>query len=65
MLDYGLLCLFCSAATYLIKPLYERMRISYKANLYRDVLYLSVDKEGSQFEAFFFPYGVSVFWGDS
>jgi uncharacterized Rmd1/YagE family protein len=49
----------------MIKPLYERMRISYKASLYRDVLYLLVDKEGHKFEAFFFPYGVSVFWGTS
>ena len=58
-------CAFCSAATYMIKPLYERMRISHKATLYRDVLYLFVEKEGCQFDAFFFPYGVSVFWGAS
>jgi uncharacterized Rmd1/YagE family protein len=56
-------CAFCSAATYMIKPLYERMRISYKANLYRDVLHLFIEKEGCSFQAFFFPYGVSVFWG--
>ena len=49
----------------MIKPLYERMRISYKATLYRDVLHLFVEKEGVQFEAFFFPYGVSIFWGAS
>ena len=58
-------CALCTAATYAIKPLYEVMRISYKATYYRDVVHLVIEKEGTLCDAFFFSYGVAIFWGAS
>lgn len=58
------LCAFCTAQTYAIKPLYEVMRVSYKTTLYKDVVHVILDKGyGTPCDAFFFPYGVTVFWG--
>lgn len=56
-------CALCTAGSYAIKPLYEVMRISYKATLYRDVVHVVMEKEGITSDAFFFSYGVAVFWG--
>lgn len=53
----------CTAASYSIKPLYEVMRITYKTTLYRDVVYVDMQKDDFSCEAFFFPYGAAVFWG--
>ena len=58
------LCAFCISQTYAIKPLYEVMRVTYKTTLYKDVVHVVMDKQnGSPCDAFFFPYGVAVFWG--
>ncbi|HEV8051635.1 MAG TPA: RMD1 family protein, partial [Parachlamydiaceae bacterium] len=56
-------CAICTAASYNFKPLYEVMRVTYKATLYRDVVYLAMVKDNVPFDAFFFSYGVTVFWG--
>jgi len=56
-------CALSTATSYAIKPLYEAMRHTYKATIYRDVLHLMMERNGHTFQAFFFPYGVAVFWG--
>jgi uncharacterized Rmd1/YagE family protein len=56
-------CALCTATSYAIKPLYEAMRISYKSALYRDVIHTVIEREDFSCDAFFFPYGVSIFWG--
>ncbi|MEI8125360.1 MAG: RMD1 family protein [Parachlamydiaceae bacterium] len=58
-------CAFCTAQAYAIKPLYEVMRVTYKTTLYRDVVHVVIDKNDNRppCDVFFFPYGVSVFWG--
>ncbi len=58
-------CALCTAGTYAIKPLYEVMRVSYKTTLYKDVVHVVFEKEDSRCDAFFFSYGVGVFWGIS
>lgn len=61
--DFMNCCAICTASSYTIKPLYEVMRISYKSTLYRDVLHAAIEREDYSCDAFFFPYGVAVFWG--
>lgn len=39
------------------------MRVSNKATLYRDVVHVTLPNEDSTFDAFFFSYGVAIFWG--
>lgn len=56
---------FCTAAAYRIKPLYEFMRSRYKAVLYRDVVHIEKLANNYLADIFFFPYGVTVFWGMS
>lgn len=56
-------CAFCTASSYTIKPLYEVMRVSYKTTLYRDVVHVAMENERVVCDVFFFPYGVTVFWG--
>lgn len=56
-------CAICTASSYTIKPLYEVMRITYKSALYRDVVHVTIEKDDLSCEAFFFSYGVTVFWG--
>lgn len=56
-------CAFCTASTYLIKPLYEVMRVTYKTALYRDVVHVTIEKDSFSCDVFFFSYGVTVFWG--
>lgn len=56
-------CALCTASSYTIKPLYEVMRISYKTTLYRDVVHVVIEKNNFLYDAFFFSYGVTVFWG--
>lgn len=56
-------CAICTASSYTVKPLFEVLRVSYKATLYRDVVYVAIEKDDISCDAFFFSYGVSVFWG--
>jgi len=56
-------CAFCTANSYTIKPLYEAMRASYKATLFRDCFHVAMQRDGKTFDAFFFSYGAAVFWG--
>lgn len=56
-------CAICTATNYAVKSLYEVMRVSHKATFYRDVVHVSMKREEHTFEAFFFSYGVAVFWG--
>lgn len=58
-------CAFCTATSYALKPMYEAMRPMRKATLYRDLLHIHFQKDNLAYEAFFFSYGVSVFWGVS
>jgi uncharacterized Rmd1/YagE family protein len=55
-------CAFSTASNYAIKPLYEAMRHQYKASLFRDVAYVALEGDHAC-EAFFFSYGVAIFWG--
>lgn len=56
-------CALCRTSNYAVKPLYEAMRSTHKATPYRDVVYVELNIEGITFDAFFFSYGVAVFWG--
>lgn len=56
---------FCKASSYALKPLQEVMRRYHKTMLYRDLLHINVHKENLSYDAFFFSYGVAVFWGIS
>lgn len=54
---------FCTATSYRIKSFYEAIRSRYRATLYRDVVHVEKPMEGYRADVFFFPYGVTVFWG--
>ncbi len=54
---------FCMATSYAIKPLYEAMRTTHKATLFRDAFHVVLQKDGLSCDAFFFSYGAVVFWG--
>jgi uncharacterized Rmd1/YagE family protein len=54
---------YCTADTYLIKPLYEFLRTKYRANVTRDVIHIEVPHEERVGDFFFFPYGVAISWG--
>lgn len=54
-------CAVCVTTGYAIKPMYEILRISHKTAIYRDTLHVQLADEPC--EAFFFSYGVAVFWG--
>jgi uncharacterized Rmd1/YagE family protein len=56
-------CALCTAASYNIKPLYDVIRVKYKATLYRDVLHVALQKDHFSCDVFLFSYGVAVFWG--
>lgn len=56
-------CAFCTASVYAIKPLLEAMRIFHKVTLYKDVLHVAIEVHERTCDAFFFSYGVVVFWG--
>lgn len=49
----------CSAQAYDIKPLFAHLTKKFTATLYQDTIHIKF-KEG---DAFFFSYGVIVFWG--
>lgn len=54
---------YCTAASYKIKPLFEVLRANYKTTLYRDVIHVETEFNGTLGDVFFFPYGSVVFWG--
>lgn len=54
---------YCIASSYQIKALYQSLKEQYQATLYRDVVHLALTINGKQGDAFYFPYGVCVFWG--
>lgn len=56
-------CAYCTASNYAIKPFYEAMRTTRKATLYRDVVHVAINKDVQAGDAFFFSFGVAVFWG--
>lgn len=56
-------CALCTATSYAIKPLYDGMRTSHKATLYKDVVHVAMQKGSYTFDVFLFSYGVAVFWG--
>lgn len=58
-------CAFNTAASYAIKPLYESLRKHYKTTLYKDVIHAEISKEKIRCDAFYFSYGVAIFWGVS
>lgn len=49
---------YCTASLYQIKPLFDDLKSTYKATLYRDVIHFEI-AEGN---LFLFPYGAAVFW---
>ncbi|MBA3721371.1 MAG: RMD1 family protein [Parachlamydiaceae bacterium] len=54
---------YCTATSYQIKPLYERLKEIHKPTLYRDVIHMTVSYEAMYGDIFYFPYGVMVAWG--
>lgn len=58
-------CAFCTATSYAIKPLFESVRASHKATLFRDAFHVVLHKDGVNCDAFFFSYGAAVLWGVS
>ena len=59
-------CVFCTASSYRIKPLYESLKARYKATLHRDVVHIqSFHMEKGIMDLFYFPYGTMICWGAS
>jgi uncharacterized Rmd1/YagE family protein len=56
---------YCTATSYLIKPLFEHLKDTHKPVLYRDVIHITVSVDGATGDIFYFPYGVIVGWGVS
>lgn len=54
---------YCTAPSYLIKPLFEHYRTRYATSLYREALHIEIPQPGESAHIFCFPYGASVFWG--
>lgn len=54
---------YCTATSYKIKALYEKIKIPLKATLYRDVIHIQVVIDDVFGDVFCFPYGAIVFWG--
>jgi len=54
---------FSTSTAFNTKSLFEVMRVSYQAAIYKDVVHIVMKKEGIFCDAFFFPYGVAIFWG--
>lgn len=53
----------CTASRYSIKTLFDGLKQSYRSTLYRDVVHSQIDHNGYIVDAFFFAYGVAIFWG--
>lgn len=54
---------YCTASSYLIKPLFEALKYKYKTSLYREVIHAEVKGSPVEGDLFIFPYGATVFWG--
>lgn len=54
---------YCTASGYHIKPLFESLKTHVNANLYRDVIQMTIPLGDRHGDLFFFPYGVMVSWG--
>ncbi len=54
---------YCTATSYLIKPLFDHFRTHYKASLYREALHIEITQPNENQHIFCFPYGACVFWG--
>lgn len=55
---------YCLAASYQIRPLYDKLKEKYRATLYRDVLHIVIPVgEISKGDIFYFPYGAMIAWG--
>lgn len=52
---------YCTATSYQIKPLFEKLRSRFKSTLYRDVIHIEVPGEEIS-DVFYFPYGSVVCW---
>jgi uncharacterized Rmd1/YagE family protein len=53
---------YCTASSYQIKPLFDFLKASHPAQLYRDVIALDISTAFEKKCIFIFPYGASVFW---
>lgn len=53
---------YCKAASYQIKPLFEKLKEQYKPTLYRDVIHISIPVADEWGDIFYFPYGAMVAW---
>lgn len=54
---------YCTASSYHIKTLYERLKhVGANVTLYRDVVHFNVPGEAME-DIFYFSYGATVFWG--
>lgn len=52
----------CTAHAFKTKELFEEFPAALHSALFREVVHIDFTKDGLQ-DAFFFPYGVAVFWG--
>jgi uncharacterized Rmd1/YagE family protein len=53
---------FCTAGSYQIKNLSERLKSHYTVTLHKDALHVEVPHHGSFGDVFLFAYGACVFW---
>ncbi len=55
---------YCTAAGYDTARLYQFLQVTGTSQLYRDVIHTQPkDEKGIKRDIFYFPYGVSLFWG--
>src|SRR5690349_10005851 len=54
---------YCTATSYRTKEIVENFRNTHTVSLFRDVIHIDFSNNGDARDAFFFPYGVVVFWG--
>lgn len=55
---------YCTAGSYAINRLLFFLKESYYPTLYRDVIHINVESnKGNNADIFFFPYGVTIFFG--
>jgi uncharacterized Rmd1/YagE family protein len=57
-------CAFCTSASYPTKAFYEDFRTQgRKTSIYKDAIHAELNCNNTVVDAFFFSYGVAVFWG--
>lgn len=54
---------YCTASSYQIKALYEKLKEQHKPTVYRDVVHIRVPGEKNYGDVFYFSYGAIVLWG--